>query len=279
MFERISNGIELARQSLSILREDKKLLIFPLLSSVACGAVLLSFLVPLWFTPYADVIVEDHQVPQDPVAYALLFAFYFVNYFVIVFFNSALVSCAILRFRGGEPTVGDGLRAAASRLPQIAAWALLSATIGVILKAIESRSEKVGQVVAGLLGAAWSIATYFVVPIIVVEQVGPLDAVQRSFAILRRTWGESLVASFGIGFVVSLALLVAILPAVLGFALASSVSVAIGLAVTVLLVILVSLVSAALHTIIVAALYLYAAEHKVPAQFDEQLLRAAYAHK
>lgn len=279
MFERISRGMELARQSLGVLREEKTLLVFPLLSGIACLFVLASFAVPLWATGYAQVVFDDGKLPQDPLAYVLLFLFYFVNYFVVVFFNSALVSCAIIRFHGQDATLGDGMSAAMSRLPQIAGWALVSATVGVILKAIESRSEKIGQLAAGLLGAAWTIATYFVVPVLVVEGVGPITAVKRSFAILRKTWGESLTANFGIGLIVFLAFLLALLPALLGSLLGTAATVVAGFAVTALLWIVIALVSTALHTIVVAALYLYAAKGEVPRQFDEQLLKAAYAPK
>ncbi|HCS52827.1 MAG TPA: hypothetical protein DIW81_14750, partial [Planctomycetaceae bacterium] len=161
MFQRLSNGWSLAKQSWRVLMLDKELLVFPVVSGFCCLLVLASFIVPLFATGYVDVVLNDGQISQeesqDPIAYIILFAFYFVNYFVIVFFNSALVACAIIRFKGGDPTVADGFRASMNRLPQIAGWAFLSATVGVILKVIESRSEKVGQIVAGLLGAAWSV--------------------------------------------------------------------------------------------------------------------------
>ena len=279
MFERISRGMQLARQSLQVLRDEKSLLVFPLLSGIACLLVLASFAAPMWATGYFDAALDEAQLPNNPVAYLVAFAYYFVNYFVIVYFNAALISCAIIRFHGDDPTVTDGLRAANARLPQIAGWAAVSATVGLILKIIESRSEKVGQIVAGLLGGAWSIATYFVVPVLVVERVGPIDAVKRSFAILRKSWGESLVANFSIGLFVFLASLVSVVPAAIGIAIGNPVSMIAGIAVTVVLLITISLIAAALNTIIIAALYLYAAEGRAPKQFDEALLRSAYATK
>src|SRR5262249_39867725 len=119
-------------------------------------------------------------------------------YFVIIFFNAALVSCALMRFNGVEPTLGDGLRAASLRLPQILLWALVSATVGMILKAIENSSEKVGQFISGILGMVWTVITYFVVPVLVVEKTGPFAAISRSTSILKKTWGESLVGGIGI---------------------------------------------------------------------------------
>jgi hypothetical protein len=218
------------------------------------------------------------QAANDVVWYLVLFAFYFANYFVIVFFNAALVSCALARFNGLEPTIGDGLRAAAGRLPQIFAWALVSATVGVILKVIEDRSEKVGQIVVGLLGAAWGIMTYFVVPTLVVERLGPVDAVKRSVSLMKKSWGESLVANFGAGLLIFLMFLVALVPLIIG-AVIGGVALAIGGIVTLLLIILVSLISSAVNTIIVAALYEYASYEKTPDGFDVDLLHGAFATK
>jgi hypothetical protein len=280
MFDRLARGWELAKQSYDVLKLDKELLVFPLVSGLACLLVLASFALPLWNTGYLKVILEEGQVPEDPLAYVILFAFYFANYFVIVFFNCALIGCAIIRFKGENPTLADGFRAAFARLPQIAGWALVSASVGLVLKIIESRSEKAGRLVAGLLGMAWSAVTYFVVPVIVIEKLGPIQATKRSLSILRKTWGEALAANFGIGLIVFVASLIAAIPLILGLvALASGVvplRVA-GIVVGVVLLVLVGLVSSALHAILLGALYLYAAEGSAPQQFDEAILRQAFA--
>ena len=282
MFDRIANGWELAKNSWEVLRLDKELLIFPLLSGIACLLVLASFAFPLWATQSIDGVLQDEQPLQNVLAYVVLFAFYFVNYSVIVFFNTALIACAMIRFRGGDPTVGDGLQAAVSRLPQIVAWALVSATVGVILRVIESYSDKVGQFVTALLGGAWSIATYFVVPVMVVEKVGPIDAVKRSFEVLKKSWGESLSANFGIGIITFLCTLVAMVPLVLGIVALTSGQTALGIAglvCGVLALIVVSLVSSALNAIVIGALYLYAADGEVPQQFNADSLSHAFVTK
>src|SRR5262249_31939363 len=111
------------------------------------------------------------------------------------------VSCALFRFQGGSATLGDGLRAAGSRLPQIAAWALLAATVGMVLRAIEERVSWIGKWVVSLIGLAWTVVTYFVVPILAVERGGPAAAVRRSAELLRKTWGEDLAGQFSLGLV------------------------------------------------------------------------------
>jgi|HubBroStandDraft_6_1064221.scaffolds.fasta_scaffold504229_1 hypothetical protein len=279
MFEKISNGWDLMKSSARVLREDTSLLLFPVVSGIACMIVVASFALPLFFTGAYRIDENAQQVTHNPIAYAVLLLFYFCNYFVIIFFNSALVSCAIIRFKGGTPTLSDGFQAAVSRLPQILAWSLVSAFVGVALKMLESRSEKVGAFVSGLLGLAWSIATFFVVPVIVIERAGPFEAVQRSMSILRRAWGEAFVGNQGIGFFVFIAAVVACAPAALGFAVGSGVAIAIGIAITAVLEIGLAIVSAALHTILLGALYVYAAEGRIPYAFDGTVLQAAFARR
>jgi hypothetical protein len=286
MFAKISLGWQLVKQSFRVLQDDKRLIIFPFLSGIACLIVLASFLVPLWGSPQAKAIMETKQMPHDPLSYILMFLFYFCNYFVIVFFNSALVACAIGRFRGHEPTLGDGFRVAIGRIPQIVAWALVSATIGLILKVIESYSEKAGRFVAGLLGAAWSVITYLVVPVLVMEKANPLDAVKRSTSLVKKTWGESLSAHLTSGLIFTVIFYIALIPILLLIALAvyafaNGLIVLAGLAIAtiVIVVTLISLVSSALSTILLASLYLYAAEGTVPESFDPQLFEGAFKKK
>lgn len=280
MFERISNGISLAKQSGRVLMLDKELLIFPVFSGIACMLVLASFAVPLWGSELLAPIFNDRQIPEDPMMWVVLGLFYFVNYFVIVFFNSALIACAIIRLKGGNPTIGDGLSASMARLPQICAWAAVSASVGLILRAIESRSERAGQFAAALLGAGWAIATYFVVPILVVEKVGPIDATKRSLSVVRKTWGEAITANFGIGLIVFLCWIPALAAIIFGAYLAASGSTTAGITLVVvgiLLALLITLIASAIDSILLSALYLYAAEQTVPEGFDGGTFGHAFA--
>ncbi len=279
MFDKISNGWELMKSSAQVLRENTSLLVFPVLSGIACLFVLGSFALPLFFSGALAINANAHQLTNNPIAYVVLFAFYFCSYSVIIFFNSALVACAIIRFKGGTPTLSDGFQAATARLPQILAWSLVSATVGFLLKIIEARSERFGEIISGLLGLAWSVATFFVIPVIVIEKAGPFEAMQRSMAILRRAWGEAFVGNQGIGFFIFLLALLACIPAGLGFAVGSGVAIAVGIAATVLLEIVLAIIAAALHTILLGALYVFAAEGRVPQAFEGSVLRTAFARR
>ena len=170
-----------------------------------------------------------------------------------------------------------------NRLPQIAAWALVSGTVGFLLKAIESRSEKLGSLVASLIGAGWAIATYFVVPVLVVEQVGPWEALKRSTSLIRRTWGEALAGNLGIGLIIFAATLPGIAMIVLGIVIAGVTGqmawTIVGISIGAIWIVAASLVSAAAQSVLLTALYLYASEGKAPAQFDPALLQSAFGKK
>jgi hypothetical protein len=283
MFDRISNGFALARSSWAVLMRDKHLIVFPIVSGILFVVVVASFFVPL------ATLVDWNKVQQQadnnrvpPWAYVVLFGFYFCTYFVTIFCNAALLSCAFLRFNGENPTVGDGFRAALSRLPQIFAWAVVSATVGVLLKVIENVHEKVGEIVSAVLGTVWSVMTFFVVPVLVVEKTGPMEAVSRSVSLLKRTWGEALVGRMGIGLVLFLLALPILLLFFAGIYLMASGMVPAGVAVLIaagVLLLVYLAVSAALHTILLAALYQYASDGRVPEGFERDSFAGAFAPK
>lgn len=204
MFATLSRSWEYAKISYGVLWENKQLVIFPILSSIAAILVMASFLVPLWSSGMIDRLASDDPQVQagvsDVAVYAILFAFYFCTYFVIVFFNSALTACTMRVINGEEATLGDGLAVAMRRLPQIAAWAFVSAIVGVILQIIENANEKAGRFISAILGSAWTALTYFVVPVIVVDGVGPVKAFKQSVGTLKSQWGTALIGGFSLGF-------------------------------------------------------------------------------
>jgi Family of unknown function (DUF6159) len=295
MFDRISASFALARSSWDVLYKDKQLLLFPVLSGIGCTLVLASFLIPLgviaWMGGFQDLFNQINQngAANVPVGYQIafwvgLFLFYFCNYFVVVFCNAALISCAIMHFNGETPTLGDGFRAAGARLPQILAWALVSATVGILLKGIENSNRRVGEFISAILGTVWTVMTYFVVPVLVVEKVGPFKAIGRSIQILKATWGEALVGNLGLGFVKFLAvlpffLLLAAGVAVLAASNGAGPLLVVGILVLVLAVLyfLVYLaVASAMDTIFLSALYQYAAFNTIPEGFEADTMEQAF---
>jgi len=281
MFARLSRSWSLVKASADVLRSDKELLLFPLVSSIVALLVAATFILPVFGMGLLKDWVGEGGL--DVAAYLFLFCFYLAQYFVIFFFNSALVGAALIRLEGGDPTVRDGLRIAWSRKGAILGYAAIAATVGMVLRAIEERVGVIGRIIVGLLGTAWTVATFLTVPVLVAQNVGPVDAVKQSVAMLRRTWGENLIGQGGLGLAFGLMTFVVLL-AGLGLTLAMFAIKApwlgagmIGM--TVLALLLLGLIQAALSGIYSAALYRYAIAGDTPGGFDAGTLQNAFAPK
>ncbi len=279
---RVERGLELLRESWTLLREDKQLLLFPILSFAASAVVLASFLLPMAFHPGAlGQALGGHAAHRpDRHVYLVLFAMYLASYSIAVFFNVGLASCALIRFRGGRPTLRDGLGAAWASLPQILAWALVAATVGVVLRTVEERVRLVGRIVIGLVGLAWSAVTLLVVPILAAEHLGPFAAARRSAELLRRSWGENLTGQISlgaIGFVLGLPGVALVVAGMYGVVVAHDTLLAgLALGAGVLYLTSLSIVTGTLRELLITAAYVYAAEGTVPRGFSDHLLRDAF---
>ncbi len=282
MFTRMSNSWQLVKASFAVLRSDKELILFPIVSFV--GMIIASV---VFFIPFAAAGLVDSLGGSDGrgvLGYVVLGLFYVVIYSITIFANSALIGAALIRLDGGDPTLSDGFRIASERAGKIVGYALIAATVGVLLRAISERSGIVGRIVIGIVGFAWNMATFLVVPVLVTEDVGPIDAVRRSGELLKRTWGEQIVGNFSIGGIFGLlAFGVMLLIGIPLFALiGSSGSPAMILLAVLIIVILmlgIGLVSSTLSGIYQAALYRYATGGEVGDFFDPELIQGAFKPK
>jgi hypothetical protein len=219
----------------------------------------------------------------DDVLYSVtLFLFYVCNYFVVVFFNASLIAAVHLRLTGKDPTLMDGINGAWARKNELLAWTLLAATVGLLLHSMKERTKGLTSLLVGVAGVAWSLVTYFVVPILVIEGKGPMEAIQESAATLKRTWGEELVGNVSYGGISWLLSLPAIAIALFGVGALLHDALLRGLlliGLALLYAFLLSLTMTALSSIFHVAVYHYARTGSVPLGFDAALLQSAFAKK
>lgn len=282
LFERFENSLTIMWECVAALRKDPELVVFPLLSGLSLAAVVATFVLPLDGTPYSpQLLFSDegaaaNRLATDPVAWLILFCYYFLNYFVISFFNAALIACVVVRMHSGDPGVMTGIRFAMNRLPQIISWALLAATVGVLLRILESERRIGTRIVAAILGVGWSLATFFVVPAMVIEKVGPVDAVRKSIAVMSETWGELLIARLSLGPVKTVFFLLALAPFFASLYIDVAQAPMIGFGISAVLVLGTILIFSTLDSIFLAALYLYGSDGRIADGFDEQHLSNAF---
>lgn len=278
MLSKLSNSWELVKASAQVLKADKELVVFPLLSFGAFLLTLVVFFLPMAFFGLGGAASDTIEM----VAYVVGFIFYFVTTFIVIFFNSALVGAALIRLDGGDPTVADGLRIAREHLGAILGWSLLAATVGMILKAARERAGWLGSLVIGMIGIAWNLATFLVVPVLVTHNLGPIDALKESASLLKKTWGEQLAGNLGIGAVVGLAFVLYSLVAIPIIVLAVSTGTAALIIAAAVCVALgygaLALISATLSGIYSAALYRFATTGEA-GFIDRRLLQQAFQPK
>lgn len=279
MFDRIRRSFDLVRASARVLRQDNHLILFPVVSAFTLLLVLVAFALPLFGFRSIDGIGR-------PGLYSVGFLFYVVQYFVIFYFNAALVGAVMIRLDGGSPTLADGLRIANSRLGAILGYAVISATIGVILRAIQERVGFVGRLIVALIGASWTVATFLVVPVIVTRDRGAVSSISESAGLLKRTWGENLVGQAGLGaafalvyfglFASAFLLALLVIPAA---GTASPALVVLFAIIVVLAFIACALIHATLAGIYSAVVYRYAVGGNGTPGFDAEVLGSAFRPK
>ena len=259
---------QLVAASWTVVAQDKELMVLPLLSGVASLALAATFLVPIWATSMGtDSMTGETTFSAGPLQWVLMFAMYLVLAYCALFFKTALLCGANERMQGGNPTLSSALASAAQNAGRILPWAIVTATVSMILRSLEERAGILGRIVLGIVGMAWAVVTFLVLPVIVFEQVPVGQAVKRSAAMLKTTWGENLIVNTGIGLVT----LVAMLPAFIGFAAGAATGTALGFGTMIVLGIIwiigVACWSSAMSAVFQLALYRYATDGVAPEAF------------
>lgn len=291
MFESFGRSWNLIKQSWNVLQANRSLLVFPLVSFIATIVITILFAIPMAIIGLSDggaTTTGDDGISIPMLI--VLFLFYLVTYTAVIFSNSALIGAAMMYMRGEQPTVADGFRIASERFGKIFGYAAIAATVGLILNLLRNNDSDnmvmriIGVILSGVLSVAWNLITFLVIPVLVMENLGPIEAIKRSGSLLRQTWGEQIAGSFSIGgifFLISLG--IALVLGVPLFALASAANTAalwiLAVAVIILVFVGVSLVGGAVNGIFQAALYRYATEGTAGEFFSEDVVRGAFRPK
>ncbi|MEM7571708.1 MAG: DUF6159 family protein [Bacteroidota bacterium] len=273
-FDRLGRGWTLGIQSLKVIRDHPKLLVFPVLSGLSMIAILLTFGGAFLGLTGFDMevmnsIFERMEQTGDVVFYAITFAFYLVTYFIVFFFNVALVYNVRQIFAGETPSIRAGLNFSTQRIHRILAWSILAATVGMVLQAIE---ERVGSLVTSILGFAWSLSTYFVLPVLAADDIGPFEALKRSARTMKNHWGESIGVGFSLGIFVFIGIALAV---VTGLLFGSAFGAITGLLMGFIVFVVTIVVNSAARNVFLTAVYEHTQDH-TPQQFAAGTLDEAF---
>jgi len=291
-FERIENGWELVKRSLKALREDKEIILFPILSIIFVVLLTIVFVVLAIGQGIVSAFIEP-GFNQDISAaiFGLTFLVYLLAvYFVTTFFKSAIITSATIRFDGKNPSFGDGLKTPAKHILRIFFWSLILLLVNIIVNAIrnagksKSRGIQIGtSAAASAVETAWKLLMYFTLPILLFEELSIWQSMKKSTELFKKTWGENILAQFTIGGIFFLIGIIAAIPAALifliGFFTGAVVLIPVAIVWLVIEIAIFSVIQTSVDGILIAALYSYATSGKVPKVLEGGMAQKLFAKK
>ncbi len=269
----------IVRESWSVLKQDKELMLFPIVSAIV-SLIAIGILIFWYATSMPSIDVETAKESMGPAETVFLFVYYVVIFFIANFFQVGMYTIISARFNGQNLSFGDGVKGAWENMGKIFLWSLISATVGVILRIIAEKFEIAGKIVAGILGAAWSIMTYFSLISLVIGNKSVKESFKESASIIRKTWGETLIVNVGVGFFFGLITLgVAFALFVLAFLIQDPIVIIALVVIFVLYLAALSVVSSTLGAIFKFALYEYGRSGKIIPGFTPDVIANAFKKK
>lgn len=271
---RFSNTWSLMRSSFEVLKEDPKILIFPILSGIFSLLIVGSFLLPF----FASGNLSSLQILESQggiLGYIYLFLFYFLSYFVVLFFNSASVAYAIDVMRGGHPSISNAMQMVINKITPLLGWTFIAATVGLIINSLENSSDMFGKIISAILGLSWTVISFLVLPILIVEGKGPITSLKLSTKMLKDSWGEQLIGHFSFGLLFAFATIPVGILIFFAMQLGGAIAIA-GFGVGLLLMVGLGVVQWSLQSIFMGAMYLYVREDNVPLSFSLSQISNAF---
>lgn len=279
MTKRIKHGGQLVHQSLRVVKNQKKLIVFPLAASIIT-LILLAFIVtPITTYEKTQIALHKNQAHVIVWAYVIVLLFLFVTHQVAIHFMAAMTHCVNQHFKGKPVKLSEGIKAANSHFIQLYNWNSYAGTIGIVINLTQRFLRPLSFYQKMFQGLRWIIATYLVIPVIMANKTGPVKSIKRSAELIRKTWGINLRPQFGFLPLLLLARFLTLIPLIIGLIKGGHQNILIGTAITVALVILVTTVSSITRTIIACVLHNYAAEGVIAPEFDEKLIKKAFVER
>lgn len=270
---RIGRGWELTKVSLGVLNKDKEILFLPVLSGIFSVLIFGLIFIPgllVWvFGETSNLYLFGSEEGNELFIYLFYFIAYVAMTFVLVFFNAAVIGCARVRLEGDDPTLGDGLRIASKKLPQLFLWALISGTVGLVFRAFRKRMRLFSR----LFEFAWGLITFFVVPVILFENVSVTKSIGRSKDVITKTWGEAFVGRLGMGVIFFLLGILGLIFPIGGYFINGETGLLVGALILLVYWMILLVIYSAANGVLTAALYQYASKGDIYPDYPSALIK------
>jgi hypothetical protein len=271
----------LFNQSINLLKQDKEIMLFPVVSTITVLLVTILFGLTLFaLYPLLGLGEDTSSQSQDIIIYGIIFVYYVIAFFITTYFKVGLTAVVYERINGGDINFKDGIKRANGIAGKIFLWSIITSTVGIILKIVSDKSKWLGKLVASLLGAAWNVVTMFIAPTLLLDNVSVWQSIGRSAEVFKKTWGETLILNISFSIIVFLSVLLNILFfGLLAFAVLAAGFGTIGLLIVgvpfVLSLVIITILSNSLNEIFKVVLYSYARFGIIAEGFSPELIVGA----
>jgi|SRR3989344_2219495 len=276
MFERISTGWKITKQSFKVLKADKEIVLFPIIGGLLTLAITAIFIIPFILGTIGASLINESFA--NVTMYIILFVYLIVVYFINLFFEGAVITSAMQRFSGKNPSFSDGLKGPSKRIPALFVWAIINAIAAILLSLLSRAGKNHGkvadigaQVASTTAKIGWSLLTFFMLPILIFEHKSTWESMKKSKDLFIKTWGENITAQITTGGIFGIAIFIGIIPALLSLLLGIKSFIMVSIIIFFIWICIVSIISASVNGILRAALYQYAIKGKLPQVYDQEI--------
>ncbi len=278
LIENIKVGWRLGLYSFRFVMTHKSLLLLPLFSALS---IMLALALIYFATNDALIRFNVKDIHLTAIIMLACVMAYFSCIFIAIFFNVMLIAMVNDYFENKRLSFVVGYSRAAHCIPAILSWALITGSVGILIKMLEALEEKlhIPSILSALLEVGWAAATYFVVPIICFQgSASPSVLYDESARLIRQTWGEGVLKIIG----ASLFMFVLGIPLYLAFVVLFNTTSAyhthlyiiLGIA-SLFMMMLAAIMNGTLQTVF----YKYADSQYIPPDFQSEFLTQAVIHK
>ncbi len=279
MTQLIKKSNQLIYQSIKIVRHQKKLIIFPLISSIIILLLFSLIITPIITYEKTQIEIYKNQYHIIIWAYILILLFLFIVHQITFYFNAAFIHCVNQYFKKKPVLLMEGIKASNTHFFKLYSWNLYASTVGIMINLFQAMLQGFTFYKQIFQGLSWIIATYLVIPIIMTHKTGPIKSIKHSAKLIRNTWGYNLKTNFGSLPFLLLARFLALLPLIIGLINGNHKNIIIGMAITLLLIVFTTVVNSIANTVLASALYLYASKISIAPDFNELLIKNAFVKK
>ena len=195
---RLGRGWIFMKQAMTMWLDDKDLIIPSALSLLNLAAF---FALCYWALTTAGLWgrLMDSESEEGPLFWIVGAAVAVIAYVITYFYTAMTVNLVDTHLKGRDAKLGEAFQDALKNLLALVSLAVLSTVVSLISSAVRGRDRSIGRRLASeAIDRTWLVATYLILPIIIIEDAPLKEAISRAWNLHRSRLADVIVAEIGV---------------------------------------------------------------------------------